>query len=101
MYECHMKITLNIDDALLARVMASTGATTKTDAIHLALSEMDRRAKLTALLANDDFGMSAEDWRNAFDENSLVDDDGSHSARVAEQPPKPRKANDRKPRPRR
>jgi len=96
-----MKITLNIDDALLARVMASTGAKTKTDAIHRALSEMDRRATLTALLAKDDFGMTAEDWRNAFDENSIVDDDGSSSARVAEEPPKPKKAHERKPGPRR
>lgn len=96
-----MKITLNIDHALLARVMASTGARTKTDAIHLALSEMDRRAKLTALLAKDDFDMTAEDWKNAFDENSIVDDDAPYSARVAEEPSKPRQSHERKPRPRR
>ena len=44
-----MKMTLHIDDALLARVMEATGATSKTKAIDLALREMDRKAKLVAL----------------------------------------------------
>ncbi len=48
-----MKLTLNIDDGLLARVMDSTGAKTKTDAIHAALAEVDRRHKLIALLSED------------------------------------------------
>ena len=61
-----MKMTLNIDDELLARVMAFSGAKTKTEAIGNALREMDRRAKLSALL-KDDFGMTSEDCRNAID----------------------------------
>jgi Bacterial antitoxin of type II TA system, VapB len=46
-----MKMTLYIDEALLARVMAATGAATKTKAIDLALREMDRKAKLMGLAA--------------------------------------------------
>ncbi len=66
MYFLRMKLTLNIDDALLDRVRETTGAKTKTDAIHIALHEMDRRHKLRELLAKDDFGMTAEDWKNAW-----------------------------------
>ena len=95
-----MKITLNIDDALLARVMAATGAKTKTDAIHLALSEMDRRAALLTMLAKDDFGLTAEGWANAFEEHSVVETE-ELSARVAETPHQPAPPNERKPRPRR
>jgi Arc/MetJ family transcription regulator len=41
-----MKCTLNIDSALLDRVVEITGAPTKTEAIHIALREVDRRARL-------------------------------------------------------
>lgn len=44
-----MKMTMYIDDELLARVMEATGTTSKTKAIDLALREMDRRAKLIRL----------------------------------------------------
>ena len=46
--------------------MEFSGAKTKTEAIALALGEMDRRAKLSELL-KDDFGMTAEDWKSAID----------------------------------
>ncbi len=75
-----MKMTLNIDDELLARVMEFTGAPTKTEAIANALREMDRRAKLSALL-KDDFGMTADDCRNAIDPAYDLE-----SMRVAETP---------------
>ena len=90
-----MKLTLNIDDALLERVMAATGAKTKTDAIHMALGEIDRRSKLVSLLA-EDIGLTPDEWKNAFDENSIPEEDHL-SSRVAETP----KGHDRKPRPRR
>ena len=56
-------------------------------------------AQLDALLA-DDFGMTGEDWKNAFDEASLtaMDEEEELSARVAE---KPISYRERKPRPRR
>ncbi len=74
-----MKLTLNIDDELLTRVMETTGAKTKTDAIHAALAEVDRRNKLLALLSED---IGPIDWKNAIDENSWADHE--ESAKVAE-----------------
>ena len=53
-----MKCTLNIDQPLLERVVIHTGAATKTEAIHLALKEIDRRAQLLATLRQ---GTGAED----------------------------------------
>lgn len=61
-----MKMTMHIDDALLERVMAATGATSKTAAIDLALREMDRRAELKKLAAKG-LGLSAAELREAFD----------------------------------
>ncbi len=102
-----MKLTLNIDDELLDRVRETTGAKTKTEAIHLALHEMDRRNKLRELLAKDDFGMSSEDWKNAWVDPGAEAED--FPAKVAETPAKsthtavPKKPvkYERKPRPRR
>jgi hypothetical protein len=78
--EYGMKMTLNIDDGLLERVMAVTGAKTKTEAIDLALKEMDRRAQLVEVLGRDN-GMTSEDWKNAFDPEYDVE-----TARAAEEP---------------
>ena len=61
-----MKMTMHIDDALLDRVMAATGASSKTAAIDLALREMDRRAELKKLAAKG-LGMSASELKEAFD----------------------------------
>lgn len=64
-----MKITLNIDDALLARVVELTGCKTKTAAIDYALREVDRRCKLTKLLSRGS-GLSGDDLATAFDDRS-------------------------------
>jgi Arc/MetJ family transcription regulator len=82
-----MKITLNIDDDLLERVRKATGAKTKTDAIHYALSEIDRRHRLRELLS-EDFEMSAAEWRKAFDPASEIEDE---PLRVAEEPRRKRR----------
>ena len=82
MYNERMKLTLNIDDELLTRVMETTGAKTKTDAIHAALADVDRRNKLIALLSE---GIGPIDWENDIDENSWADHE--ETARVAESPP--------------
>ena len=76
-----MKMTLNIDDGLLERVMAVTGARTKTEAIDLALREMDRRARLIEVLGRD-HGMTADEWRTAFEPDYNVE-----ALRAAEEPP--------------
>jgi Arc/MetJ family transcription regulator len=41
-----MKMTMHIDDELLERVIQLTGASSKTEAVSLALKEMDRKARL-------------------------------------------------------
>jgi Arc/MetJ family transcription regulator len=61
-----MKMTMHIDDALLDRVVAATGASSKTAAIDLALREMDRRAELKKLAAKG-LGLNASELREAFD----------------------------------
>ena len=52
-HRCHtlagMKMTMHIDDALLERVMAATGAANKTHAVDIALRELDRKAELIRL----------------------------------------------------
>jgi Arc/MetJ family transcription regulator len=61
-----MKMTMHIDDSLLERVMAATGASSKTAAIDLALREMDRRSELKKLAAKG-LGLSASELTEAFD----------------------------------
>ena len=61
-----MKMTMYIDDALLERVMAATGAASKTKAIDLALREMDRKAKLVRLCA-EGLGMTADELKDSVD----------------------------------
>ena len=61
-----MKMTMYIDDELLARVMEATGATSKTKAIDLALREMDRRAKLIKL-SSAGLGLTADELKDAVD----------------------------------
>ncbi|MFT4637650.1 MAG: Arc/MetJ family transcription regulator [Verrucomicrobiales bacterium] len=61
-----MKYTLNIDDVLLERVVKVTGAATKTEAIHLALREIDRKARLVEVL-REGTGAAEEALREMFD----------------------------------
>ena len=61
-----MKMTLHIDDELLARVMAATGAESKTRAIDLALREVDRKAKLVKL-ASEGLGLTPNELKDALD----------------------------------
>lgn len=61
-----MKMTMHIDDELLARVMEAYGCETKTDAVSFALTEMDRRARLRKYL-DEGLGLSREEWADALD----------------------------------
>ncbi len=61
-----MKMTLYIDDALLARVMEATGTSSKTKAIDLALREMDRKARLVKLTA-EGLGLGPDELKDAID----------------------------------
>ena len=68
-----MKMTLHIDDGLLARVMEATGAASKTMAIDLALREMDRRAKLVSL-ATEGLGLGPDELKDAVDPSYDLDE---------------------------
>ncbi|MBI3880506.1 MAG: type II toxin-antitoxin system VapB family antitoxin [Verrucomicrobia bacterium] len=57
---------MHIDDALLERVMAATGAKSKTMAIDLALREIDRRTTLRKLAA-EGLGLTAAELRETVD----------------------------------
>jgi Arc/MetJ family transcription regulator len=61
-----MKMTMYIDDELLARVMEATGTSSKTKAIDLALREMDRRAKLIKL-SSAGLGLGPDELKEAVD----------------------------------
>jgi hypothetical protein len=61
-----MKMTMYIDDELLARVMQATGVTSKTKAIDLALREMDRKAKLMKL-SSAGLGLAPDELKEAID----------------------------------
>lgn len=60
-----MKMTMNIDEEVLARVMKVTGAKTKTLAVEMALSEMARRHKMKELFSHG-LGLSADELKAAF-----------------------------------
>jgi len=74
-----MKMTMHIDEDVLARVMKVTGAKSKTKAVEIALKEMARRHKMKELFSA---GLSAEELRDAYDPASLAID--SHGLQVAE-----------------
>lgn len=46
-----MKMTMHIDEILLKRVMDAYGCATKTDAVEMALKEMDRRKRFKAFVS--------------------------------------------------
>jgi Arc/MetJ family transcription regulator len=76
-HECHtldgMKMTMHIDEDLLARVMEATGTASKTKAIDLALREMDRKAKLMKFAAAG-LGLSADELKDALDPAYQLDE---------------------------
>ena len=49
--EYGMKMTMHIDEALLAKVMAAHGCESKTEAVDMALREMSRKAGFRAMVA--------------------------------------------------
>ena len=58
-----MRTTLLLDEHLIKERMALTGAKTKTDAIHLAVSELIRRKKRDGLKALSGKIALAENWQ--------------------------------------
>jgi len=61
-----MKMTMHIDEALLERVMAVTGAANKTHAVDIALRELDRKAELIRL-TREGLGLSPDEIKETID----------------------------------
>lgn len=61
-----MKMTMHIDEGILERVMKWTGAMSKTEAVDLALKEMDRKARL-AEFGKTGLGLSRAELLEAVD----------------------------------
>ena len=59
-----MKMTMHIDDALLKRVMQAYECETKTQAVDMALREMDRQARMRHF-AKHGLGLTPEEMRNS------------------------------------
>ena len=58
-----MRTTLSLDDGLVQELMKITEAKTKTEAIHLAISDFIRRKKIEGLLALEGKVPIDVDWR--------------------------------------
>ncbi len=61
-----MKMTMHIDEGILERVMKWSGAASKTEAVDLALKEMDRKARL-AEFGKNGLGLSRAEILEAVD----------------------------------
>lgn len=79
-YYHHMKMTLNIDDELLHRVMEYFGASNKTKAIDLALREVDRKKKMLEI-GRKGLGLGVDELKAIFEADYDV-----LAARTAEAP---------------
>ncbi len=77
-----MKMTMHIDEDVLARVMKITGAKTKTAAVEMALKDMARRHKMKELFSAG-LGMTPDELKAEFAPTAadLLD---SHGLMVAE-----------------
>jgi Arc/MetJ family transcription regulator len=78
-----MKMTMNIDEDVLARVMKVTGAKTKTQAVEMALADMARRHKMKELFSQG-LGLTPDELRAEF-APSPADVLDNHGLLVAEQ----------------
>lgn len=61
-----MKMTMHIDEDLLARVMKLYALESKTEAVEFALNELDRKARLK-VFAREGLGFSAKELSEAVD----------------------------------
>ena len=61
-----MKMTMHIDESVLAEVMDITGAATKTGAVEMALKEMARKSRLKKLLRAG-MGLEPDEIKASYD----------------------------------
>lgn len=82
--QCHteygMKMTMHIDEALLDRVMESHGFASKTEAVEMALRELDRKARFREFVASSPV-FTPDELKAAVDPDYDV-----HAMRAAETP---------------
>lgn len=87
-----MKMTMHIDDALLSSVIRLTGAASKTEAVHLALRELDRKARL-AEFGRNGLGLTPVELMDAvtpgYDVLAMRDAEAgaAYSGRLRDDPP--------------
>lgn len=77
-----MKMTMHIDEDVLAEVVKITGVASKTEAVETALIEMVRRSRLKTCLSKG-MGMTSEELKNAWE-----DPFPQNTAKAAEAPKK-------------
>jgi hypothetical protein len=77
-----MKMTMHIDEDLLERVIKSHGFSSKTEAVEMALREIDRRSRFNALVKKGIGLTSAQLAQSVEPEYNLM------ATRVAETPKK-------------
>lgn len=61
-----MKMTMHIDEELLDRVVKRFGCASKTEAVDMALREMDRKARFRDLVKTG-LGLTPEELKSAVD----------------------------------
>jgi hypothetical protein len=61
-----MKMTMHIDEELLAAVMKEYELETKTEAVHFALSELDRKRRLNEFVKEGGLQMTPEELKGMF-----------------------------------
>jgi Arc/MetJ family transcription regulator len=89
---CHieygMKMTMHIDEDLLKRVMADYDYESKTEAVEMALRELDRKTRFRRF-GTEGLGLTSEEWKDAifpgYDPKNLSVYDPL-SSKVAEDP---------------
>lgn len=75
-----MKMTLHIDDRLLKRVISAHGYASKTEAVHRALEELDRKARFREMTRTG-LNLTAHELKKSVDPRYDV-----LALRVAERP---------------
>lgn len=61
-----MKMTMHIDEELLDRVVKRFGCESKTEAVEMALKEMDRKARFRDFVKSG-LGLTADELKNAVE----------------------------------
>lgn len=85
-----MKMTMHIDAALLKRVMKDYGYESKTEAVEMALRELDRKARFKEF-GTKGLGLTPAEWKDAVFHGYDPKNSYAHepmSSTVAEDPAK-------------